>query len=389
MPFVAYATMPKFPDEWAQWRVVLAHDWLVGMRGGERVLEILAEGFPSAPIVTLLARPDALSPRLRHRTIHTSFLQRWPRVHRYYRALLPLFPLAVERLQLPPADLVLSTSHCAIKAVRPPPSAAHVCYCFTPMRYVWSFRREYLGSIGQHVAAPLIHLLQRWDVATAARVDRFVTLSRHVRHRIWDFYERDATVVYPPADLDFFTPTHEAPTATPEPYDLVVAALVPYKRVDLAIRACNHLRRNLRVVGTGSEERRLRRLAGPTVQFLGRVDDPTLRELYRHCRCLIFPGEEDFGLAPVEAQACGRPVVAYGRGGATESVVNGVTGLWFSEPTEESLIETLQRFDRTPWDPVRIRRNAERFSIQSFVDGLHAVLRECMEERQRNECSRP
>ena len=371
----------RFPAAWTGLRVVLGHDWLTGLRGGERVLELLARAFPEAPIVTLLYNPVALPPTLRGRAILASPLQRLPAVHRYYRRLLPLFPAAVAALRAPPADLLLTTSHCAIKALRPPPGAVHLCYCFTPMRYIWTFPDEYLGRAGRTVLAPLLGALRHWDRATAARVDRFVTLSRHVRERIWDCYERDTDVVHPPVRLDFFTPG-PAVGAPAGAYDLVVAALVPYKRVDLAVRLYSRTGRSLWIVGDGSEERALRRIAGPSVRFLARVGDDELRDLYRGCRCLVFPGEEDFGLAPVEAQACGRPVVAYARGGAAESVVDGETGVLFQPQTEEALAAALERFERMRFDAAVLRRNAERFGPQPFVDGLGRAIADCLALRR-------
>ncbi|MCX7820010.1 MAG: glycosyltransferase [Kiritimatiellae bacterium] len=373
--------MPEFPESWKRWRVVLGHDWLTGLRGGERVLEVLARAFPEAPILTLLHRRAALPPALRDRRLVASPLQRLPAIHRYYRWMLPAFPAAVRALRCPPCDLLITTSHCAIKAVRPPPRARHLCYCFTPMRYAWTFADDYFGrrTPMRLAVSPLLAALRHWDRATAGRVDRFATISRHVRDRIWNAYERDADVVYPPVRLDLFTPDPaSSPPSAENAYDLAVAALVPYKRLDLAVRVCSRLQRRLRVVGVGSEASRLRRLAGPCVEFLGVVSDEQLRDLYRGCRCLIFPGEEDFGLAPVEAQACGRPVVAYGRGGAAESVVDGETGVLFQPQTEAALAAALARADTIVWDAERIRRNAERFSEAAFVEQFDRAISACM-----------
>ncbi len=376
--------MPPFSEDWTRQRVVLGHDWLTGRRGGERVLEVLAGMFPDAPILTLLHRREALPPTLRDRRIIASPLQRLPAIHRGYRWLLPLFPAAVRALRCPRCDLLITTSHCAIKALRPPPGARHLCYCFTPMRYAWTFADEYFGRRTplRLAVTPVLAALRHWDRTTASLVDRFATISRHVRDRIWDAYERDADIVYPPVRLDVFTPSPSAspPRADEEPYDLAVAALVPYKRLDLAVRVCSRLGRRLLIVGVGSEAARLRRLAGPTVQFLGTVPDETLRELYRGCRCLIFPGEEDFGLAPVEAQACGRPVVAYARGGAVESVVDGETGVLFRPQTEEALAAALARADAIAWDGHRIRRHAERFSESAFREALTRAIEACLEQ---------
>ncbi len=373
--------MHEIPEKWSRLRVVLGHDWLTGLRGGERVLEVLARTWPEAPILTLLHRRAALPPGLRTRRLIASPLQRWPAVHRYYRWLLPLFPAAVRALRCPPCDLLITTSHCAIKAVRPPRGARHLCYCFTPMRYAWTFADEYFGRHTplRMAVSPVLAALRHWDRTTAGRVDRFATISRHVRDRIWQAYERDADIVYPPVRLDFFTPAPSSAARVPaEPYDLAVAALVPYKRLDLAVRVCSRLGRRLLIVGVGSELARLRRRAGPSVQFLGSVSDNDLRELYRGCRCLVFPGEEDFGLAPVEAQACGRPVVAYARGGATESVVDGETGVLFTPQTEDALAAALARADTIHWDSARIRRQAERFSETAFWESFARAIAACL-----------
>lgn len=374
--------MPELPNEWTRLRIVLGHDWLTGLRGGERVLQVLGDAFPEAPILTVLYHRAALPRSLHSHPLIASPLQRWPGVERYYRWLLPFFPAAVRALKCPPCDLLITTSHCAIKALRPPRGARHLCYCFTPMRYAWTLADEYFGrrTFMRMAVSPILAGLRHWDRVTAGRVDRFATISRHVRERIWTAYERDADVVYPPVQLDFFTPSPNGQPRRPdvEPYDLAVAALVPYKRLDLAVRVYSQLHRRLRVVGVGSEIHRLRRLAGPTVQFLGTVSDEVLRELYRGCRCLIFPGEEDFGLAPVEAQACGRPVVAFARGGAAESVVDGVTGVLFTPQTEAALAAALQRADTIHWDAAEIRRHAERFSTAAFWAAFTQSMAACL-----------
>lgn len=362
-----------YPASWAQRRVTLAHDWLTGMRGGERVLELFADGLPGAPICTLIHHPAAVSARINAHPILPSPLQRLPGVHRYYRRLLPAFPWAVGRVAAPPCELLLSTSHCVAKGVRPPPGARHVCYCFTPMRYAWTFFEEYFGRnpIKKTLLRPLLRRLRAWDVRVNDRVDVFVTLSRHVQDRIRRFYNRDSVVVYPPADIEFFTPDPSG--GGQGGFDLIVSALVPYKRLDLAVRAYSRLGRPLRVAGVGSELPRLRRLAGPSVEFLGWQSDEAIRDLYRACRVLVFPGEEDFGLVPVEAQACGRPVVAYARGGALESVKDGVSGVFFPEQSVAALTDAVGRAAGRAWDSAAIRRQAEAFGPQRFVDGMERV----------------
>lgn len=370
--------MVTYPESWRQWRTLLVHDWLTGMRGGERVLEWLCRGFPDAPIYTLIHNPAAVSDTINAHPIRVSWLGRVPGIARHYRRWLPLFPAAIESFRAEPTDLVLSTSHCVAKGFRPPPGARHVCYCFTPMRYAWTFHDEYLGrGWRRRLAAPLLARLRAWDRAANARVDCFITLSEHVRERIRRFYGRDADVVHPPADTDYFTP---GPAPDAGAYDLIVSALVPYKRIGLAVRAYAALGFPLRIVGTGTEFERLRRDAPPNVTFLGRRSDDQVRTLYRGCRLLIFPGEEDFGIVPVEAQACGRPVVAFGVGGVRESVVADRTGVFFDEPTPEALADAVRRAAARRWNPEEIRAQALRFSPPRFIEGLDRCLTRAMSE---------
>ncbi|HXG16859.1 MAG TPA: glycosyltransferase [Calidithermus sp.] len=362
-------------------RVALVHDWLTGMRGGERCLEVFGELFPDADLFTLLHVPGSVSPLIERRRIVTSFVQRLPGAARHYRRYLPLFPLAVERFDLTGYDLVLSTSHCVAKGARPAPGARHVCYCFTPMRYVWDLYEDYFGAragLGVRVLMPPVAAaLRRWDRRTSERVDRFVAISRFVADRIRRCYGREADVLPPPVDVQRF----RLADGTPEDFYLVVSALVPYKRVDLAVDAATRLGRRLLVVGTGPEERRLRARAGPTVEFLGWRPDAEVADLYRRCRAVLFPGLEDFGIVPLEAMAAGRPVIAYGAGGVLETVVppggdEPPTGLFFHSQSVDALVEAIQAFERQErrFSPRALRARAEAFDRPRFKERLAAYL---------------
>jgi glycosyltransferase involved in cell wall biosynthesis len=362
-------------------RVVLAHDWLTGMRGGEKCLEVFCRLWPEARLYTLLHRHGSVSAAIERLRPRTSFLQRLPAVEHYYRYLLPLMPLAA-RWRLPTCDLVLSSSHCVVKAVAPPPGVPHICYCHTPMRYAWQMRTSYLQSVGARrlqasAMERVLELLRDWDRRTACRVSHFLANSRTVQQRIAECYGRESTVIHPPVDTDFFTPG----TVARADYYLIVSAFAPYKRLDVALEACQRLGKGLLVIGQGQQEKRLRAQAGPQTHFLGWQPDGVIRDHFRRCRALLFPGEEDFGIVPVEAQACGTPVIAFGRGGATETVVppehsGEPTGLWFPEQSADSLAEAIARFERHQHDfsPVAIRRRAERFHARRFADQIAAFV---------------
>lgn len=359
-------------------RVALVHDWLTGMRGGEMVLETMASLFPDAPIYTLFHFPGSVSPALEAHPIHTSFLQRAPGLHRHYRRYLPLFPAAVEDLDLAGHDLVLSSSHCVAKGIIPPPGAEHVCYCHTPMRYAWDQERAYFPrrrGMAARVRGLALSALRAWDVGASQRVDRFLANSRFVARRIERYYRRDAEVLAPPVDVDFFTPP---PEGSPEPageYCLMVSALAPYKRIDLAAGACEALGLELRVVGDGPERKRLAALAGPRTRFLGRVGSNELRELYRGARFLLQPGVEDFGIAPVEALACGTPVVALGQGGVLDIVESEVHGILYPESDSMSAIQqAIDMGRKIRFNTLDLRRRAERFSVPNFLDRLQSLL---------------
>jgi len=354
-------------------RVALVHDWLITLGGSDRVVVALHQLFPDAPVYTVLADPARLPPPFARLPVRTSWLQRLPGAVSRHRWLVPLMPAAVRAFDLRGFQVVLSSSHACAKGVVVPSGAVHICYCHTPMRYAWELRETYLRSFppaARPLASAALAWLRRWDRATASRVHHFIANSRHVAARIRAHYGREATVIYPPVDTAFFTPG----PGRDDGYFLAVGRLVPYKRMDLAVEAFSRARRPLVVVGDGPEAPHLRALAGPTVRFVGEVSDEVLRDYYRRCRALIFPNVEDFGLVPVEAQACGRPVIAYAGGGALESVVDGETGLFFRAPTAEALIDAVQACERRRFAPEEIRRHAERFSVPRFQQQIAAFV---------------
>jgi glycosyltransferase involved in cell wall biosynthesis len=359
-------------------RIVLVHDWLTGMRGGEKVLEMLCEQYPGADLLTLFHVPHSVSPAIERLHPRTSILQHFPGIARYYRYCLPLFPAVIEQFDLDPYDLVISTSHCAAKSVVKTGRARHLCYCFTPMRYAWDqfdayFGKEQVGSVANRMLRPMLRGLARWDAATANRVDRYVAISQHVATRIRRYYNRDALVIYPPVDTGFYRPDDTAP----EDFVLIVSALVPYKRIDVAIDASVLSGVPLRIAGDGPERGRLMKRAADrhaNVEFLGAVSNEEIRNLYRRAAAVLLPGEEDFGIVPVEAQACGRPVVALGRGGALETVIDGVTGVFVHEPTPEALAAGIARARQIPFNPTTIRDHAMQFDRAVFARSIEATI---------------
>ncbi|HTQ95520.1 MAG TPA: glycosyltransferase [Candidatus Acidoferrum sp.] len=376
-------------------RIAIVHYWFVAHRGGERVVEAIADMFPAADLFTLIADPDAVPKSLRGRSLHTSFLQDLPGSKRLHRRLLPFYPMALEQFDLNGYDLVLSSESGPAKGVLTSAGTCHVCYCHSPMRYLWDFYHQYknnsgLGLITRPIFALTSHYLRMWDAASANRVDYFAANSRNVAARIRKHYRRESTVVYPPVN------THAGYLAEKiEDYYLVVGQFVEYKRIDLAIAACNRLGRCLHVVGEGEQYVRLRRLAGPSINFLGAISDEELHEQYAHCRALLFPGEEDFGIVPVEALSFGRPVIAYERGGATETVkgfhpesqesVENSTGVFFGEQTVESLVEAIRAFESIEhrFCPFYINLQASRFASAKFQQAFGQFLANKWDEFHR------
>jgi glycosyltransferase involved in cell wall biosynthesis len=362
-------------------KVAIVHEWFTAMRGGEKCVEALCELYPDAVLFALLHNRGSVSPALERRQIRTSFVQRLPFAATRYRHYLPLFPAAVSTFDTSEFDLIISSSHCVAKGVRTPPGALHVCYCYTPMRYIWDLYDDYfsperaglLTRLGMRLA---LQPLRRWDVASASRPHYFIAISEHIRQRIRSIYGKPSDVIYPPVDTDRFRLSTQD-----EGFFLVAGALVPYKRVDLAVQAFSRSGDRLIVAGDGPELDRLRKLAAPNVTFTGWVSDEELRSLYKRCTALVFPGEEDFGIVPVEVMACGKPVLAYGQGGACETVLDrpdGGTGVHFPEQTVDSLLGGVKRLRSTIFDPSFLRSHALSFGSEVFK----ARFREYVEARQ-------
>lgn len=363
-------------------RVALVHDWLTGMRGGEKALERLCELFPEAELFTLLHVPGSVSRLIEARPIHTAFTQHLPLASKAYRYYLPVFPSAIERFDFSGFDLVVSCSHCVAKSVIVPPDVPHICYCLTPMRYAWDqfdayFGPQKVGAVASAALKPILARLARWDQRTATRASRYVAISQYVARRIRLYYNRRASVIYPPVDTDYFTPGDTEPGTA----FVVVSALVPYKRLEVAIDAAQRAGVPLDIIGDGPERAELAARAarpGSRVRLLGRLDDAAVREHYRRAIAVLLPGEEDFGIVPVEAQAAGRPVVALGRGGATETVVDNETGLLVADDAVESWAAALTRAAATSWDRGRIRANAERFGHEHFRSEFRGTVDEVL-----------
>jgi glycosyltransferase involved in cell wall biosynthesis len=368
-------------------RVAIIHDWLTGMRGGERCLEVFCELFPQAHLYTLLHIPGSASAIIEKMPIKTSFVQNLPFSKRYYRKYLPLFPMAIERFSLKGYDLIVSCSHCAAKGVIPPPDALHISYMLTPMRYAWDMYEEYFGGNKNIMIPFFMHYLRMWDVISSQRVDNFLCISKHVQNRLMKFYRRDSEVIHPPVEASRFRLGKKK-----ENLFLIVSSLVPYKKIKLAVEAFNRLGYPLRIIGTGPEEKKLRVIAKSNVEFMGWQSDEVVAENYSRCRALIFPGEEDFGIVPLEAMGCGRPVIAYGKGGILETVVaydplkkrgEAPTGLFFHEQSVDSLIYAVERFDRIEreFDPAAIRKHALQWDRAIFKEKVKKSIFEKMEQR--------
>lgn len=364
-------------------RVAIVHYWLVSMRGGEKVVEALCDMYPEADIFTLVCDHDKISNKLRGHRIFTSFLQRIPGAKKRYQSMLPLMPFALEAFDLSGYDLILSSESGPAKGIIPPPQAVHICYCHSPMRYIWDHYHLYRCNAGfvARTMMPLVAPLMRaWDANSSLRVDHFVANSHHVASRIAKYYRRSSVVLHPPVAVAEF-----APVASVDDFYLCAGQIVPYKRVDLAVRTFTKLKRNLVVVGDGDSQdiAALKRIAGPTIRFTGPVSFTELKDYLARCRALIFPGEEDFGIVPVEAMASGRPVIAYGRGGALDTIVPGHTGVLFKEQTVESLTDSIELFETMEHSfyPELIQLHAAQFSVANFKAGMKRIIDQALSER--------
>ncbi len=362
-------------------KVALVHDYLNQMGGAEKVVEVFCVMFPDSPIYTSVYDRETMSPFWRTRDVRTSFMQRFGPRLKLAKALLPLYPVAFESFDFTGYDVVISSTTTFAKGIVTRPETCHICYCNNPTRFSWMYHeyvaRERLGPIVRSVLPFVVSPLRVWDYAAAQRVDQFVAGSFNAARRIHKFYHRDAVVVQSPIDVSQYTiSSHQ------EPYFLVVSRLQSYKRIDLAIEACNRLRWPLRVIGSGPDEARLRALAGPTVTMMGRRPDDEVREHFSHCRAFLFPGEEDFGLTPLEAQASGRPVLAYGAGGALETIREHETGSFFREQSVDALVDALQAFDVDAFDPQAARANAARFDVTVFRSRMETLIAETYARHQ-------
>ncbi|MDQ0562532.1 glycosyltransferase involved in cell wall biosynthesis [Rhizobium mesoamericanum] len=356
-------------------RVAIIHYWLVGMRGGEKVLEALCHIYPAADIYTHVCDPSAISSSIKSHKISTTFIARLPYAKKMYKRYLPLMPMALEQIDLGGYDLVISSESGPAKGIIPTSPAVHICYCHSPMRYIWNMYNRYYDNSGlltRLMMPPMAHYLRTWDVATSNRVDDFVANSATVAHRIKSYYRRDAEVIHPPVDTQAFRPVA---TSELEDYYLLVGELVSYKRPDLAVEAFNRMKTKLIVVGSGEMLGRLRKIAGPTVTILGTQSFDALKHYYSRCKALVFPGEEDFGIVPVEAMASGRPVIAYGRGGATETVVANRTGVFFETQRVDAIVDAVERLQRIDFNPSDAVARAAQFRREVFIDKFSSFVR--------------
>jgi glycosyltransferase involved in cell wall biosynthesis len=363
-----------------QAKVALVHDFLLQMGGAEKVLEVLHSMFPAAPVYTSAYDPQAMPAHYRTWDIRTSFLQRMPLKSRLHRAALPLYPMAFESFDLSEYDLVLSSSSAFARGIITQPDTTHICYTHTPMRYAWStqtyMENERVGKLSRALATPVLHYLRLWDAAAAQRPDHYVANSSVVAARIRKFYRRESVIIPPPVDTTRFTPSDAT-----DDYYIIVSRFVPYKRLDLAVDAFTRLGRPLKIVGMGRQRAALEARAGKNIEFLGHVSDADLPGLVARARGFIMPGEEDFGIAPVEAMACGVPVIAYAAGGALDTQCDGKTGVLFCDPTVQGLCQAIHRFETLRFDPLAIRAHSRCFDQQAYVRNMTDLIARVTNDR--------
>lgn len=362
-------------------KLALVHDWMNQIGGAEDVLDVMVGMYPDAPIFTSIYAPQKMPPHWQEWDIQTLWIDRLPFIHDKHQAYFPFYALAFSQLNLSNYDVVLSNKSGFCHFVQTGPETQHVCYCLAPTRYVWQYdsymARENVAKPLRELLRPLIHLLKDWDYRAAQRVDRFIAISSEIQARIRQYYRRDSVIVFPPVDAA----ERFQPAAYHDDYFLSVGRLVPYKRVDLAVEACTRLGLPLKVAGRGRDFEALQEKAGPTVEFLGFVPDEDLPELYARAKAFIFPGLEDFGITPVQAQAAGRPVIAYKGGGALDTVIPGKTGLFFEEQRVESLMSVLQDFDASRYNPQDCREHALSFDRSVFKSQLAQIIEEAYQQR--------
>jgi glycosyltransferase involved in cell wall biosynthesis len=355
-------------------KVAIVHDWLTAMGGAEKVILELHKIFPEAPIYTSVVNYDNLDPIFKTMDIRTTFIQKLPFSKTKYNRYLPLFPMAFEGLDLRDFDLIVSSSSSiGVKGVLRDSTSTHICYTHSPPRYAWDFYHEYLSYAGkaqQKMIPFLMHYLRQFDQLSANRVDYFIANSTIVKERIKKIYRRESEVIYPPVNVERFKCS-----SLSEDFYLIVSRLVPYKKIDIAIEACNRLNKKLIIIGEGEEREKLKKMAGTTIELLGYQDDKVVEDYLQRCKAFLFPGYEDFGIAPVEAQACGKPVIAFGKGGAVDTVLDNETGVLFLEQTADSLMKAIQTFEMLSLNPQEIRVHAEKFGAENFRHNLSQFIK--------------
>lgn len=365
-------------------KIALVHDWLNQIGGAEDVLETLVDMYPGAPVYTSIYAPHIMPAAYRQWDIRPTWMNRLPGIHRHHQPYLPLYPLAFGRLRLAGYDLVISNKSGFCHGVRVAPPALHMCYCLTPTRYVWMLKnyleQENFGRFVNAVLPAFVALLRRWDYAAAQRVNHFIAISTQVQQRIRRFYHRESTVIYPPVDTARFAGSN----ATKSDFYLVLSRLIPYKRIDLAVQAFNELGRPLIIAGDGRDRARLQAMAKSNITFLGWVSDEQAADLMARCKAFIFPGEEDFGITPVQAQAAGKPVIAYAAGGALDTVIEHTSGLLFHPQTPQALAQAVRAMDDSTFDPAALRAHAARFDASVFKQQLSDLITQVMKAHTRS-----